>query len=190
MRVRQNTDIDTIPIGDDLRPQLPVRRVDLVVTDYHQTGKAAGAVDGLRQEFRCTIPLALLDDDFSSEVLHEVARVCRPWMDDPISTDDLLHLVEGLCVARKNAISLTVRTAANPDRARVSRLTPRERQVLDHVVAGNPNKCTAVALNISRRTVEHHRAAIMHKTHSRSVSELVRLALRAGLCESEDVEHA
>lgn len=190
MRVRQIRHGGTVRIGGDPRSHPQARRVDLVVTDYQHSGKSSDTADALRQEFRCTIPLAYLDDEFSSDVLHEVARACRSWMDDPISTDEFLHLVEGLSVARKNATDLPVETTASPDRARVSRLTPRERQVLDHVVAGDPNKRTAVALNISRRTVEHHRAAIMHKTHSKSVSELVRLALRAGLCEPEDGRHA
>ncbi len=75
---------------------------------------------------------------------------------------------------------------SDADHARVERLTPRERQVLSHVVAGDPNKRTAAALNISRRTVEHHRAAIMQKTRTKSVSGLVRLALRTGLYAAEN----
>lgn len=64
---------------------------------------------------------------------------------------------------------------------RIADLTPREREVLDGLLAGLPNKSIAYDLGISPRTVEVHRAHIMDKTGARSLSELVRTALAAGL---------
>jgi two-component system response regulator FixJ len=64
--------------------------------------------------------------------------------------------------------------------ARLARLTGRERQVLDGLVAGLPNKTIAYDLRISPRTVEMHRARVMAKLEARSLSMLVRLALAAG----------
>lgn len=61
---------------------------------------------------------------------------------------------------------------------RIEALTPREREVMDLVVAGHPNKVIAHRLDIALRTVEIHRARVMEKTGSRNLSELVRLALR------------
>jgi two-component system response regulator FixJ len=60
-------------------------------------------------------------------------------------------------------------------------LTERERQVLEALVAGRPNKTVAYDLGISRRTVEVHRARIMDKMRAHSLSQLVRLALAAGI---------
>lgn len=60
-------------------------------------------------------------------------------------------------------------------------LTPRERQVLLHVLAGDPNKVIAHRLDISARTVEGYRANLMMKTGAHSLSALVRLAIEAGL---------
>jgi two-component system response regulator FixJ len=65
--------------------------------------------------------------------------------------------------------------------ARLAELSPRERDVLQGVVAGKINKVIAHELNISPRTVEVYRANLMAKTGARSVSELMRLALAAGL---------
>ena len=62
-------------------------------------------------------------------------------------------------------------------RARLQTLTPREREVLDGLVAGLPNKTIAYDLGISPRTVEIHRARVMDKMRAKSLSELVRLAL-------------
>lgn len=62
---------------------------------------------------------------------------------------------------------------------RVASLTPRERQIMELVLAGHPNKNIAADLGINQRTVENHRAAIMHKTGSKSLPALARLALSA-----------
>jgi two-component system, LuxR family, response regulator FixJ len=65
--------------------------------------------------------------------------------------------------------------------ARLAELSPRERDVLRGLVAGKINKVIAHELNISPRTVEVYRANLMAKTGVRSVSELMRIALAAGL---------
>ena len=63
---------------------------------------------------------------------------------------------------------------------RLAALSAREREVLDGLVAGRPNKIIAFDLGISPRTVEVYRANLMAKTQAGSLSELVRLALAAG----------
>jgi len=65
--------------------------------------------------------------------------------------------------------------------ARVALLSPREREVLQGLLAGLPNKSIAYDLAISPRTVEIHRARVMDKMGARSLSELIRLSLAAGL---------
>ena len=65
--------------------------------------------------------------------------------------------------------------------ARLAELSPRERDVLQGLVAGKINKVIAHELHISPRTVEVYRANLMAKTGARSMSELMRIALAAGL---------
>jgi len=65
--------------------------------------------------------------------------------------------------------------------ARVASLSPRERQVLDGLVAGLSNKAIARTHDISPRTVEVYRANLMAKMQAASLSDLVRMAMRAGL---------
>ncbi len=65
--------------------------------------------------------------------------------------------------------------------ALISRLTSRERDVLEELVFGRSNKAIALELGISPRTVEIHRAHVMEKMEARSLSHLVRLALVAGI---------
>lgn len=65
--------------------------------------------------------------------------------------------------------------------ARLDLLTPRERDVLGGLVAGLSNKTIAYDLGISPRTVEIHRARVMDRMQAKSLSELVRMALAAGI---------
>jgi two-component system, chemotaxis family, CheB/CheR fusion protein len=62
---------------------------------------------------------------------------------------------------------------------RASRVCARQRQIMELVLAGRPSKNIAADLAISQRTVENHRAAVMKKTGSHSLSALIRLALAA-----------
>ncbi len=62
-------------------------------------------------------------------------------------------------------------------RHKVSLLTPRELEVFERVTVGQANKVIAIELGISERTVEIHRGKVMHKTDSRSLTDLVRLRI-------------
>lgn len=94
--------------------------------------------------------------------------------------DDLLLA----SVRRAQELNLNRRAEASDAQEaaeRISALTPREREVLEHLVAGQPNKVIAHELGISPRTVEIHRAHLMEKMQARSLSDLVRIALTSGV---------
>lgn len=67
--------------------------------------------------------------------------------------------------------------------AKVAGLTPRQREIMNLVLAGHPSKNIAADLGISQRTVENHRASIMHRTGTTSLPALARLALAASSAE-------
>jgi two-component system response regulator FixJ len=71
--------------------------------------------------------------------------------------------------------------AATAAAEKLALLSPREREVLAGLLGGLPNKSIAYDLEISPRTVEIYRARVMGKMGARSLSELVRLALAAGM---------
>jgi two-component system response regulator FixJ len=95
---------------------------------------------------------------------------------------------EKLLSAIRIAIDRHARDANREDeiaaiRSRLDALSPREREVLDGLVAGLPNKTIAYDLKISARTVEVHRANLMARMGAGSLAELVRMAfvVRSGL---------
>lgn len=74
--------------------------------------------------------------------------------------------------------------AAQAHRERLARLTDRERQVYDLVVAGDVNKVIAYKLGISPKTVELHRSRVMSKMEAASTTQLVRMAVRGEIDEA------
>jgi two-component system response regulator FixJ len=101
------------------------------------------------------------------------------FIEKPIDGKLFIAAVERAVVARR-AVK-TQLEAVSLAQEKVSALTPRERDVLRHLVEGNPNKIIAHQLSISPRTVENHRARLMVKMQADSVAELVRMALAAGI---------
>ena len=99
------------------------------------------------------------------------------FIEKPVSPQELIVSVGRALELSRDASKLTVwrETAAN----RIARLTRRQRQVMDLVLAGHPSKNIAADLGISQRTVENHRATIMRKTGAKSLPALARLALAA-----------
>ncbi|GLV20517.1 DNA-binding response regulator [Sphingobium sp. TomMM35A] len=88
------------------------------------------------------------------------------------------------CVEAARTLSLAERgagTRADDARARLNVLTDREREVLDGLVEGLPNKTIAFDLGISPRTVEIHRANLMQKLEVKSLAEALRIAFHAGV---------
>jgi two-component system response regulator FixJ len=95
--------------------------------------------------------------------------------------DDALLLASVRRALAKAHSARGLAAAAEAAKARIANLSARERQVLDLLVAGQPNKIIAYELDISPRTVEIHRAHVMEKMEAKSLSDLVRAAIAAGI---------
>ena len=87
-------------------------------------------------------------------------------------------------VAGRLSAAVRDEVATEAPRQRLERLTPREREVLALVAAGNTNRAIAAHLGLSPRTVESHRESLMKKLSLRSVADLTRFAVQAGLVAS------
>lgn len=105
------------------------------------------------------------------------------FLEKPFSDAQLRQLVNE-CLARAAAAQRELRDDRDASE-RIERLTGRERQVLDLIVAGRLNKQIADDLGISIKTVEAHRANIMDKLGARTMADLMRIALRAGASRAD-----
>jgi two-component system response regulator FixJ len=100
------------------------------------------------------------------------------FLEKPFEDDRLIGMIE---TALRRAEAGAQSDAVTADiAARIATLSPRERQVMDGLVAGLSNKLIAREYDISPRTIEVYRANVMTKMEAGSLSELVRLAMRAG----------
>ena len=98
----------------------------------------------------------------------------KPFEDDRLVAMIEMAIREAEPAARSEAVTQDIA-------ARIASLSPRERQVMDGLIAGLSNKLIARDYDISPRTIEVYRANVMTKMQANSLSELVRLAMRAGL---------
>lgn len=101
------------------------------------------------------------------------------FVEKPFDEESLLESVENALSDLDHATQQQEMHLAAQEN--LERLTPREREVLDQLVIGHPNKVIAHELDCSPRTVEIHRARVMEKMAARSLPHLVRLALAAGI---------
>ena len=105
------------------------------------------------------------------------------FIEKPIGRAELIASIErALELSQDSSKLLKLRESAS---AHLAGLTPRQRDVMERVLAGQPSKNIAADLGISQRTVENHRAAIMKRTGSKSLPALARLALLASGGEDE-----
>jgi two-component system, chemotaxis family, CheB/CheR fusion protein len=107
------------------------------------------------------------------------------FLEKPVQPQELLLVIDR---ALRHAAAPSEQAAWQAAAAlRVAGLTGREREVMDHVVAGRANKEIAARLRIAQRTIETHRANVMRKMGAASLSELVRLALAAHAARNDAI---
>ena len=101
------------------------------------------------------------------------------FLEKPFDDETLLNAIGGAFAKASRLIGgdrEAVRAAQ-----RIATLSPREREVLDALLAGRPNKVIAFDLNISVRTVEVHRARMMERLGTKQFADAIRLAVMANL---------
>jgi FixJ family two-component response regulator len=106
-------------------------------------------------------------------------RGASDFLMKPVNDEDLLAAVRA--AIEKDRALRREQAELSEIRARLTTLTPREREVLEYVVAGKLNKQIAGELGTVEQTVKIHRAHVMQKMRVQSVAELVRLTQRCGI---------
>jgi two-component system, LuxR family, response regulator FixJ len=154
-----------------------------VITDVGMPGLSG--VDLLRRlkELQIRLPVIVITGRGDVPLAVEAMKFgAVDFLEKPFDDNVLLASVRS--ALNRSEASAAIETERAELRARIAKLTPRERDVLDGLVAGHPNKVIAFNLEISPRTVEIYRANVMTKMNAGSLSELVRTALVAGVMKS------
>jgi two-component system response regulator FixJ len=100
------------------------------------------------------------------------------FLEKPFAPEQLLARVE-MCMARVAATHADA-VERRQVKARFAKLTPRQRAVLEGLIAGKPSKIIAAELGLSPRTVDVHRFRIMHQLEADSLPELFRMVVLVG----------
>ena len=106
-------------------------------------------------------------------------RGALDFLTKPVNDEDLLKAVH--VAIEKDRLQRQTRAEVTEIQQRLATLTPREREVMEHVISGQLNKQTAADLGTVEKTIKVHRARVMEKMKVQSVAELVRLAERVGI---------
>lgn len=127
-----------------------------------------------------TIPIIFLTGhgDIPMSV-QAMKRGAADFLTKPVNDDDLLSAVRA-AIGKDRAARQARAEVAEIER-RLATLTPREREVLEHVISGQLNKQTAADLGTVEKTIKVHRARVMEKMKAQSLADLVHLAEKAGV---------
>ena len=150
-----------------------------IVTDVRMPGMSGLELVGKLREAGVPDPVIVITGHGDVPLAVEAMKAgVSDFIEKPFDDEQLLGAVR-TALARSRGI-LAEEGERRAVEERLAALSGREREVLDGLVDGKPNKIIAFDLGISARTVEIYRANVMTKMQARSLSELVRMVLLHG----------
>ncbi|MGE4255692.1 MAG: response regulator FixJ [Xanthobacteraceae bacterium] len=156
--------------------------IGCLVTDVRMP--EVGGIDLLRhlRGLNLKVPVIVITGHGEVPLAVEAMKLgATDFLEKPFSDEVLLAAIRTALASEQDNARRSAELAAINEK--LASLSNRERQVLDGLVAGQPNKTIAYNLDISPRTVEIYRANLMTKMNASSLSELVRMALVAGILD-------
>jgi two-component system response regulator FixJ len=177
-------DVRTYDSATSFLDHLPEIKSGCIVTDVRMPGLTG--IDLLHRLRERHIPLPVIVITGHGDVSLAVEAMksgAVEFLEKPFDDDALLTAVKAALSSESAHAKREAERAGILDR--LASLSNRERQVLEGLVAGLPNKTIAFDHGISPRTVEIYRANLMSKMQAKSLSDLVRMAMIAGVLPSE-----
>ena len=171
---------ETYESADAFMSKLPQLNGGCVVTDVRMPGMSGLDLLKRLRELKIGVPVIVITGHGDVPLAVEAMKHgASDFLEKPFDDDLLLGAVRS--ALSQQASEQERETMRSAVRHRLELLSARERQVLDGLVAGHPNKTIAYDLGISPRTIEIYRANVMTKMEASSLSELVRMALMVDL---------
>ena len=174
-------DVATYPSALDLLVNLPSESIpSCILLDVRIPGLNGPALQKRLGELGSTLPIIFLTGypDIPATV-QAIKAGADDFLTKPVTSDDLFRAIEKAFAHHQTLRDLEDKL--DSVRARLGRLTPREREVFELVIRGDPNKQIARAMGCTTRTVKAHRHNVMEKMQVKSLAELVSLAERIGV---------
>jgi RNA polymerase sigma factor (sigma-70 family) len=177
-------EVATYPSALHFLVNLPTESIpSCILLDVRIPGLDGPALQKRLAELGSTLPIIFLTGFFDIPVTVQAIKAgAADVLTKPVSSDDLLRAIERAIAHHE--VTRGLKSKLDVVRAHVAALTPRERQVFDLVIHGNPNKQIARALGCTERTIKAHRHRVMEKMQVRSLPELVSLAERIGVASA------
>ena len=152
------------------------REVACLLVDIRMGGMTGLELQARLIEIRSPLPIVFITGHGDVPMaVDTMKKGAMDFIQKPFKEADLVRLVEQMLDHAKDSFADS-QLAANRD-SLLSKLTMRESQVLERIVAGRLNKQIADDLGISIKTVEAHRANIMEKLNANTVADLLKIAL-------------
>ena len=177
-------EVATYPSALDLLVNLPIESVpSCILLDVRIPGLDGPGLQKRLAELGSTLPIIFLTGyhDIPATV-QTIKAGANDFLTKPVASKDLFRAIEQAFAHHRTLRDLTDKLHCV--RARVGRLTPREREVFELVIRGNLNKQVARALGCTERTIKAHRHSVMEKMQVQSLAELVSLAERIGVASA------
>lgn len=169
--------------ANDFLEQFDAERSGCIVLDIRMPGMSGLELQETLNGKKSITPIIFITGHGDVPMAVEAMRSgAVDFLQKPFRDQELLDRINNAMEADREAREELKQQATLRDR--FERLTPREKEVMEHVVAGKANKVIAFDLNVSQRTVEIHRARVMEKMQAKSLAHLVRMHM--GM--AEDVE--
>jgi len=167
----------TFPSANEFLEAYDSERAGCLVLDVRMPGMSGLDLQARLQEMGSTLPIIFVTAHGDVPMAVDAVKAgAVDFIQKPFRDQELLDKIQEALEA--DAHLRTKRSELAEIELRLASLTPREKEVLDMVVDGKPNKNIARGLGISQRTVEIHRARVMEKMKVRSVSILVQLVMK------------
>lgn len=154
------------------------REVACLIADIRMDGMSGLELQDKLLERKSPLPIVFITGHGDVPMaVNSMKKGAMDFIEKPFKEDALVALVERMLDQARSAFSHSQEAASRE--ALLSRLTTREAQVLERIVAGRLNKQIADDLGISIKTVEAHRANVMEKLNANTVADLLKIALAA-----------
>lgn len=174
----QDYRVEAYDSGEAFIAKYDPNTIAVLLLDQRMPGMPGTEVQDHLIARKATIPIVFLTGHGDVPMaVSALKKGAADFLQKPVKIEILLPLISRLLSEAREQRVKSERQSLNE--AMLSKLTPREQQVLERIVAGRLNKQIADDLGISIKTVEAHRASIMDKTNSGTVADLMRVVMSA-----------